>query len=226
MALPLSAVAGRCRRVQALLSLAAVLGEVTEQVVHALIGSAIDEVPAGPCLRHQTRVGQFLEMERQRGRRYAEAFCHDPWSQAGWACHDQGAENLEPMRLAKSGKRFDDVVLFHVSSIMETSYSATEDFANDFSRLALGGARRQSERAPRRLPSSRTGRRRRPRCRPSRSCDRILPQAQRAVVCSLGCGKRPRRRLAARLGVAQTLLAGPVELTSWLADAAGGRWVS
>jgi hypothetical protein len=85
------------------------------------MSTASDEISAGPCLRHQAGIDQFLEMKRQRRGWNAKTFRHYARSQASRASNDQGAKNLQAMRLAQRSKRPDDVIFFLVSSILEIS---------------------------------------------------------------------------------------------------------
>jgi len=100
-------------------ALTTVFGQVAEQRVHAIESGSVDDVSAGPLLRHQPGVGEFLEVERQGVRRDAQPLGHGPGRQSGRPSDDERSEHLQAYGLREGCQRLDDVFLFHRSTIVE-----------------------------------------------------------------------------------------------------------
>src|SRR3982751_3137877 len=100
-------------------ALAAVVGEVREQGVHALVGGAVDDVAADALLRDEAGAGELLQMEGKRVLRNGEPFGHRARGQTRPADDDQRAEHLQPNRLSQRRERGNDLSFIHISSIVE-----------------------------------------------------------------------------------------------------------
>src|SRR4051812_33322130 len=93
MVISLAGLAGGRFR-QALLTLAAVFGEVGEHAVHAVEHDAVHEVAADPLLGDQAGMHQLLEVEGQAAGGNPEQLGDDTGRSAVIARDDQRAEQL------------------------------------------------------------------------------------------------------------------------------------
>jgi len=76
-------------------TLATVFGEISQQLIHVLVLRPVDEVTASPFLRHQTGVGQILEVKGQGRRRHVQPFLDDTGRKAFTSGDDKRPENFE-----------------------------------------------------------------------------------------------------------------------------------
>jgi len=86
---------------------ATILGQKSNQRVHALEVRRVDQLPAGPALRDQARALQMLKMERERRRRDSkplgdDARCHSVRT----SLHKQ-AINGQPVLVCQGTERGD-----------------------------------------------------------------------------------------------------------------------
>src|SRR5438105_2135065 len=116
-----SALAGRLRYFKALGALAAVGGEIPEQLVHVIELRVVDEVATFALLGDQAGVGELLEVKRQRGCRHAERLCDGTGREARFAADDKEPEDLQAQGLRKRGQGTNDIILFHIQRIVEVS---------------------------------------------------------------------------------------------------------
>src|SRR3989344_777834 len=100
-------------------ALAAVLGQVGQQVVHGGKRGAVDQVAALALLAHQARVGQLLEVERQRVGRNAQLLGQPAGREPLLARHHQGAEHPQAHFLGQGGEGSDDIGFLHGSIIQQ-----------------------------------------------------------------------------------------------------------
>src|SRR5258708_34466517 len=139
--------------VEAAGALAAVLGQVAEQRVHPVVRRPVDEIAAGPRLGPQSGVGQFLQMEGQRGGGDVERIGHRARREAGPAGHYKRAKHPQAQWLRQSGKRADRVGFLHASTILEITklFKRFQITPADYFAMAStrSGARHFHPRAPR-----------------------------------------------------------------------------
>src|SRR5450755_2325559 len=116
--------AGRARegtRLATGFPLAAVRGEVGEQIVHTVECSAIYEITAVTLLGDEARRSQLLQVEGKRCRPDPELRGECPGGQPLSAGDDQGAERAQTPRLRQAGKRLGCCGFIHYSIILEIS---------------------------------------------------------------------------------------------------------
>lgn len=87
------------------LSRAAMLGQVTQQVIHAAEIGAVDQVAALWLGADQIGMGQFLEVERQRAGRDPKLLGHGTRREAGRTGHDQRSKGPQALYLGQRGER-------------------------------------------------------------------------------------------------------------------------
>ena len=104
---------------QAGLAAAAVLGEGGDEVVHRREIGRIEDEPAFLAGLHQVGVGEFLEVERQRGRGEAQGLGDFAGGHARRAGLDQQAKDAQAVFLGQGGKALNGLFDFHDSIIME-----------------------------------------------------------------------------------------------------------
>ena len=95
------------------------LGQVAQQRGHVVEGSAVDQVPAIALLRDQPGMRQLLEVKGQRRGGHVQLRAQVTRGEAPGAGHHQGAEHTQAHRLGQGGEGFDNVLLFHCSTIIE-----------------------------------------------------------------------------------------------------------
>ena len=97
---------------------AALVSEITHQLVHHAVVGAVDELPAGAQLRDESRALQRLQMKRERGGHQAHAFADDTGRQARGALFHQQAIDGQPVFVRQRAERLDDVRGFHGGTIL------------------------------------------------------------------------------------------------------------
>ena len=106
------------------LALAAVLGQIGQQGVHALKFGAVNQLPAPRLAADQARVVQGFEVERQGAGGNAQRGGQGAGRQALGASHHQGAKGPQALALGQGGQSvhnmgFGGVLLIHISIIHE-----------------------------------------------------------------------------------------------------------
>ena len=108
------------------------LGQIREQRAHVAEAGAVNQIATARLAADQARVGEFLQMKRQRARRNSELFGHGARRQAVGPRHHQRPERAQTLRLRQRCQRlhggrfiYDDWVYsdinirFHCSNIIE-----------------------------------------------------------------------------------------------------------
>ena len=111
------AVANRGRRAEASGSLAAVFGEVAEQVVHRGERRAINQVAPLAFLADEPGVDKLFQMKRQRIGRNIKLFGECSGRESVGSRNDQSAEHPEAHFLGEGRKGFDNIDFFHETTI-------------------------------------------------------------------------------------------------------------
>jgi hypothetical protein len=101
------------------LPLAAMRGEVGQQIVHLRQVGLVEEVAAFAVHVHQAGMHQALEVKRQRGGGQIQQGGQGAGRHARRAGAHQGAEHAQPGFLGQGRQRGNSGFLFHVSIIME-----------------------------------------------------------------------------------------------------------
>src|SRR5678809_941364 len=101
-------------------ALAAVLGQVAEKSIHASVVGAVDDVAAKALLHDEPGCRELLQVKGKSVRRNGKALGHGARRETRLADHDEGAEDIEADRLSESRQCRDDLILIHISSIVES----------------------------------------------------------------------------------------------------------
>ena len=99
--------------------LATVLGEIRQNRIHADVLSPINQVAATSLLRYQICVHQFFQMKRQRVRGHAQQRCNQRLCEPFMPLYHQRKEYLEAVVLSQRYNCFNDLFMFHNSTLMK-----------------------------------------------------------------------------------------------------------
>ena len=95
------------------------LGQVAEQVIHVLERRAVNEMTSIALLADQIGVHQLFKVEGQCGGGHLQLRRQISRREPLRACNNQGAKDTQTHGLGQCGEGFDDVLLFHISIVIE-----------------------------------------------------------------------------------------------------------
>jgi hypothetical protein len=103
------------------LALAAVFSEVTDQRIHPIKRSAVDQMAALPFLRNEPGFHKFLQVKGKAGRRHAKGLSEHTRRYSFAASDNHCTKDAKARRLRQRQEGANDLVFFHTSIFVEIS---------------------------------------------------------------------------------------------------------
>src|SRR5438876_3851377 len=98
---------------------AAVIGEITDELIHVVKVGAVDHEAAFLAAASEAGTGEMSQVERKRRRGQLELLADPPGRQTLRTRLDKKPEDLQSGLVGEGGQRIDCLYHFHVSRIME-----------------------------------------------------------------------------------------------------------
>ena len=96
------------------------LSQVAQKVIHVFESRAVNEMSPIALLADQIGVHQLFKVEGQCGGGHLQLRSQISRREPLRTCDNQGAKDTQTHGLGQCGERFDDVLLFHISIVIES----------------------------------------------------------------------------------------------------------